>query len=580
MDLVLAAVRRRIDQLDLETELIREQLTLIPNLKHFANLDYTILSARHNILSILHSMYVAYFEGMNAAYSSSCSFVKFLHCHLRVLSQPAFTNHFDELSSIQDSLERLTNLSLATRESDLDSLADALNLFFPYKSLFDNIIFNRTRFSELLRIISSYSPEKYRDALVAVSRLITPITPDKHVVLAVAESVLLFFVRNTVRVGFVKDFEFLQRTLSLLQDRLSKLNIESQFRESIGKSSIHIPHVRSLKQLLPRPLLFRADAPSVMLRFRHVVLELRKLPTQVSVTGMGHSLLRAVVWLFAELAKGETQAGGDDSLDYFVGCVAEATLCHLPSILATFEAFLIDDLKSSKTNFVVHLLKVACGFIESEGLEVPPVVFLPFPTTSQTQIRIPGFATYAFPLFVKSSAPAAICYSGRESDCAVLYAAQEAPAEIIADRLYGAIATIHGSLLFVSEEAVDRHDLIRVDCRPFADAAEEIALVSNLLAMGVRVGRPATSVIPALLKKFVEEWGVPSHAARPSAFELIADIQAALIARRLLRDGYVAGGWLDWETMEGIQAAVKSKGRRPFVDQKVYALICDLTGHR
>jgi hypothetical protein len=225
-------------------------------------------------------------------------------------------------------------------------------------------------------------------------------------------------------------------------------------------------------------------------------------------------------------------------------------------------------------------LKCAADFIESQIFEVPPIALLPFPTDTSPPVSAPGFATYAFPLFVKSLVPAAICYSGLEADCALLYAAPHPPPGVLADRAYISAATVHGSLLFLKEEAIDRLQLIRVNERPFADSTEEIAVVSNLLMMGVRVPRPATSMIPGLLEKFATDWRVAGHEARPAVFEIIADIQAALITRRLLREKYIPAGVLDVETMEAISSAVKFKGGRPFVDRKVHAVICDLPRRR
>jgi hypothetical protein len=96
-------------------------------------------------------------------------------------------------------------------------LADVLNLFFPYRWLFVNVISNRAEFSELLRIVPVSSPGKYHDSLLAVFRLLKGLTPDEHIVLAVAEALLQFFIKESARVDFLKDFEFSQRSIALLR---------------------------------------------------------------------------------------------------------------------------------------------------------------------------------------------------------------------------------------------------------------------------------------------------------------------------------------------------------------------------
>jgi hypothetical protein len=97
--------------------------------------------------------------------------------------------------------------------------------------------------------------------------------------------------------------------------------------------------------------------------------------------------------------------------------------------------------------------------------------------------------------------PAALFYSGKEADCALAYTWEGGvPAGVFDDRMNRAAATVHGSLVFVGEDAIEANQLIRVDALPLADADEEVAVVSNLIVLSARrVQRPVTSMIPALI---------------------------------------------------------------------------------
>jgi hypothetical protein len=245
-------VRRRIGQLDLETTLIQSQLRVLPDLKGVASIDQAVLLGKHNIFSTLHSADSIYFEKVTSVYCASCSIVRFLSIHSRLVSASVFHDRIEGISSLQASLERLTNTSLANRDPDLDSLAPALDLFFPYKWVFQNVIANSSAFLESLKVVFPFSPPKYRESLLSVFRLMRKFSANEHAVLAVSEGALLFFVRESVRCDFVKDLEFAERSRGLLLKPHTILNIPSECRREIVSQAVDPPQFRALESGLTR----------------------------------------------------------------------------------------------------------------------------------------------------------------------------------------------------------------------------------------------------------------------------------------------------------------------------------------
>jgi hypothetical protein len=302
------------------------------------------------------------------------------------------------------------------------------------------------------------------------------------------------------------------------------------------------------------------------------------MTTQVSPSLMAFRLFQALERLIGCLAQKSQAVGADETFQFFVAAVADAKLSNLPTILAVIEQFSVDDLKSSKITFVIAQLRIAVQFIRSRMVAVPPVVLLPFQTRtgddfapiSETAIELRGLAVFAFPLWNDLPFPAGVACTGNQGDVVKLW-----PYEL-KDRMFKCdvhvFGTVSGTILALSDNAIEQERLILVDTLPFADAVEEVALVSNLevICAKARGRRLATSMIPELLEEFAAEWEMSPDQARPGVFEIIGDLQANLKDMKILPEEFVINGKFDARTLDALkQTGVKLPEGSVFVDRTI-----------
>jgi hypothetical protein len=322
--------------------------------------------------------------------------------------------------------------------------------------------------------------------------------------------------------------------------------------------------------------LFHSDEQSALPAIRHVVLELRKMTTEVSPSLIAFRLFQALEWLVSCLSgKGEV-IGADETFQFFVAAVADAKLFNWPTVLTMIEQFAVEDLKSSKISFVIAQLRIAVQFIRSRMVAVPPVVLLPFQQLKDftpiddVAVEFRGLAVYAFPLWDNSPFPAGVCCTGNQRDVIKLWRYE------LKGRMFEcdvqAVGTESGTILVLSQEEIERKRLILVDTLPFVDATEEVALVSNLslLCAKAKGKRLATSMIEELLEEFAVQWEIRKDQARPGVFEVIGDLQENLKILGVLPNEFIVNGKFDIRTFEGIKkVGVKLPQGNFFLDRTI-----------
>jgi hypothetical protein len=316
-----------------------------------------------------------------------------------------------------------------------------------------------------------------------------------------------------------------------------------------------------------------------------VVLEFRKLTTQVSVTWMCSVLLQANEFLAMALSADGGTVGADESFQYVIVALADAKLHILPTLYNVISKYQLEDLKTSRFTFLIERLQIAAQFLDGQCIPVPPLALLPFVMQSpamvlheEAPIEIRGFAVWAVPTFVAARAPARLCCTGNLADVARVYAYDQVDCTVLPENVE-TTPTTSGTIFHVPAESIGPRDLIRIPGGDFVRALPDVAIMSNLLFMRLgRVSGPfSLSLLPALIKRFCELWPKATEdRAREIVLEVVREIQNALIGRSLPRD-YRPTGVIDAELVEALRAEIPAFKRAPvYIDPRIKSWICQL----
>jgi hypothetical protein len=588
-DFVKTALGRRISQLEFESKLLHAQVKAMSPGNGIPEHCVTIAIYQNHILTALHSVYCEYHRRLAERPARAHTLQSFVTVHISIVQEMEqfLLQRSDEIDGRQDSLEKLTGLSLDSREPSTESLLGALILFFPYKWLFTAVVCNAAKVQEVLRCACEYHPTQHKQGLRAMFALFRDVRRDPLLMLGISEVILCFFVGDRLELELsdaVANFEFFANCGMLLGPGLHSLNLAVDLLPPAPAAPSDDFALSECRPQGRRSALFEADGRSLFPGLRHVVLELRKITTQVSPSLMAFRLFQALEWLIGRLSRNGRAVGADETFQFFVTVVADAKLFNLPTVMGILEQFCFDDLKSSKIAFVIAQLRIASQFIRSRKVAVAPFILLPFQAknvdgieaASPVAIEFKGLAVFAFPLWSDSPVPAVVSCTGDQSDVAELWQYEFKSGKILESPDVLCIGTASGTVLAIVDRAIESRRLIRVATLPFADAAEEIALVSNLGLMCARwrTGSLSTAMIAQLLDEFAKEWGLTEDQARPGAFEIIGDLQENLRDLGLLAAGFVVNGKIDRETLEAIKRAdIRLPSGECFIDRALIAQV-------
>lgn len=324
---------------------------------------------------------------------------------------------------------------------------------------------------------------------------------------------------------------------------------------------------------------YDADRQSVIPGLRQVVLEFRKLTTQVSVSMMCQILMTSNDLLEAALTATGAIIGADESFQYIIVTVADAKFYNLQTILKIFNGFVLSDLRTSRLNFLIERIRIAAQFLETQRIRVPPLVLLPFITrniqtmvlSSRKPIEIRGFSLWAVPTFVKTGHPAELACTGDPCDMAVVYAYTQVDYSLLASDVLTA-PTIHGTIVYRPAELLDSQGLIQIPEGDFVKAVLDIGIFSNLLLMtlpGVH-GRRSIADLPIFLQQFCEVWPrMTSGQAADQVLAVVTEIQESLTGS-LLPEGYQMSRIVDSQLIEAIRTAIPAFKENPvYIDLRI-----------
>jgi hypothetical protein len=315
------------------------------------------------------------------------------------------------------------------------------------------------------------------------------------------------------------------------------------------------------------------EVPEVM----PVVLELKKLPFQLSPTMIVNTLATALDYLSATLTSDGSAVGADEIFEFFVYSLAAAKLRCLHGLTLMVEKFVHSSLRETKASYLMTQFSSGFDFIDNRMLPVQPYLLFPFHTVPprlttvlrplpSNKIDLTGFAVFAFPSWSQHRhdfVPALLRYTGDESDAAECrqFQAEGLPDDVMRLAAVETAPTPHGTFFAVTPDLIASAWMIKVDGGRFEESIDEVDAMSVLLLMAPeRIERPSTAMIPRLYEAVAGIWRLAATRPLEGVMHLIAEIQHGLALRGKI-EGPVTGV-MDRRTLVALQKLFCGNGGR------------------
>lgn len=582
LEILYKAVKNRTFQIECEIQLLQEQFSFIDNLKGMEDRIKRLIFFKYSSLDAIHSIYELYLENIQDYLTGPCPFKKAMQYHFSTIcilfnpeliqlpqkdkdEQERISKYYDKaqdclitLEANQEAIKDLMGLDLCKCDGSIERLIEALYFLFPYKELIVLISTDNVFFTNLIKAAYEYdgSSERKSESHVKCLKQVYKSFPsnwnnyNKETILAISEVLLSIFTfqqdNQNVQAN-IGCFEISERCKYLVKRNLEQVSIKQDFISIIEKNLCFTSDITSKEEKVNKiktiPLEYQNDQHSPIMCIHHVVLELRKLPLQPSVSFMCVILMRTMNFLNTALCTEGKFVGADESFQFFIGALADARLYHLPRILDQMKTFIVSDLTVGKISFLISQLECAIDFIKMRILPVAQYILFPFkrddikslhlvtkeelekstqiintPSSSKSfysyvdadvnfqsdsddgKLVLTGFVICAFPTFLrgKGQIPSVLFCTGDVRDKVVVYR-YTLKSENIDDfyknnlgQTFKDCGCIHGLIYYMSKKS-DYRGFIHVDhqllnpeisnAEDYSTRANDIGELSNLMLM-------------------------------------------------------------------------------------------------
>ena len=616
---LISRVERREKQVAQEWALLTEQAKYVYQIADIDRAQADVLVRAGKIYKYLHEMYRAYLEQYSKMHFEPFHLTTAVSCHLELMKYlyDEFVARLEVIRGIQKENLVILDLDaekekkkLSSDDSSVDDVLSTLSFLFPYHHIFE-LAMDGSFLKSLLKRILMYEPRKgkeskpsqetiskYEDLVRSVSSMKALDRKYNQITRTIlAEFIVSFFLGEPVRgvcMDHVEDFEIAERCRLLVKLNLKPLYLSETLVDRLTHKEIRTEKTslpsfpEDLQQKVELDCEFEWGGEPVIPMLHHVILQLRRVTTQVSVSFMHFLLMDTIRLLNLTLATKDEKIGADENFQFFVAVLCEAKLCFLPSLIKLLENFTLSSIRTSKTQFIVTHLGICCDFIKMRQLPIPPEILLPYtdehiPGLKRSEdppIPLRGFVMYAVPTFVRSDYPLTVWNSGALNKQTLVYK-YEATDERRSDSevVFLPSATMNGNLMHVTKEEIAKHKLIRIDSPEYASApnfSDSIADFTRMLVLcNTEVQYPRIDQLTDLSACFARQWSPLIKCEKKQAHDIISEMQTELKKKGILKEAY-RNGILDYPTKCAIEAAVPSlkKEGRFYVDKRVWKYIC------
>lgn len=614
----MESVLNRIFELECEMNLIDTQLESIcmQNIKNSSNRNVLVFTK--NIYILLHEIYINYFKSVQK-YGREVGPLKYaVSVHFKAIQDvkngesKTKAKGNEDHDRLNDILDEIKGHQQAIREEtgildddSAENLFCSTTLFFPYEELV-KFMTNTKIIPELFKLIILYNPDNNRDSIKELATIFHK--EDKTLtdfkVISMAEIVIGFFSRRRMEKSItdqeLANFTFSEKNRLLLKNGVTSFDIKPEVvriisSENKGDESFDGPLQKSCQAINDdaknRPR-YDVDIENIQIKcLLHIVLELRKLTTQVSISQMTFVLWRCLNWLNDILSSFAGVVGADESFQFFVCCLVDARITIMPTLINFIEKYEINEITISKATFLRTQLRAAYDFVQTRQLHIPPYLLFPFRKTeglnflemeNEEQVELVGFQTFAFARWSIIPVPALIHYTGQLKDVAVMYKYKtpETKFEEIAflSENFDSIPTLNGSIFIIGKSDFGKYPVIHLDSYNIYDLiSQDVDCISNMMLMRVNTNLTKNvnvklSSLKEYLEDFFNRWRkkITDGAVKLFALEFIKDIQNSLILMHELSENYEPNGIIDRPFIEAVKRKINFQKGDFFIDVRIY----------
>ena len=593
---ILDSVRHRQLQIKCEIDLLKGQIKTFSCFLPSDNQIFSILRIRIAILTAVFKIYQLYSLEMkkNLQENSCFYFKKILGYHYlsmgKILEKNSnddqkrknLSHYLSEIEEHQKALQTFLRINPYKKDKTIEESLESTYYFFPYGVISNILLENNLFFSNILKIAIRYNPNtNHKESLKSVFNLLLNNklneVYDKLSLLSISEILLNFFAYHSIDKSItdkLKCLQFSERCKLLVLDNLSSLSINQKFIHHIEENlkwnnvpESSIEKFEELEEIKDMPNEYPDDSNSPIPCIHHIVLELRKIAIQPSVSMINYILLNVMDLINNSICSQGEIAGADESFPFFVAALSDARLFRLPSIIKLIEKFTVLDLRATKLPFLSAQLSSAYEFIQSRPLNVPPYVLFPFKScsipelqcVSEEPVKLPGFKVYAYPRYKNSLVPAVLKCTGKNYKEAIVYrfVLNDIKNALNYDFLKNTttVATIHGNLLYNKLEKKQYDEMIIIDGGDYHEVENIVTEFSNLMKM-----QPHTILKPKLImydkikEEFNKNWNEFMKMNNyQTSYDIIKEVQNSLKEMKILNSNHKSDGVLDEETVKVLQ---------------------------
>jgi hypothetical protein len=595
---LIDAVKSRVSLLLSEIAILDAQIPVFGTVPGTTASDSKIPALQRNIKATLCDLGSIYCNKLVEFEGNPGPLKNAIACHLVAIRMREFQILLHELQGHQSALTTLAGQEYMNATRNVNSSTDLHLkmgcLIFPYEFIFE--LLNEANFMNVfLSTVLRYSIDTHTRSVAAIFKLIKGreslrsfanrnqfFTNSDTVIFSLAEHFIAFFAHDRMlRYEWLplRNFSASEKAALLVAHGVANCGLNPEIVQRLGEPPLQppesaeddLPYLRPVKAPVPPLVLPELEVPAVLL----VVLELKRLPLQISPTLIVNTLATALDYLSKTLTSDGSAVGADEIFQFFVYSLAAAKLRCLHGLTIMVEKFVHHSLRETRANYLMTQLVSGFEFIDNRMLPVQPYLLFPFQVLPQHlagalhavpdgKVVLAGFAVFAFPCWSAQRTeffPALLRYTGEDMDVAVCYQFQtENPAALlVTDDMMrsGSVETApapQGTFFSATPKLIGDAWMIKVDGGDFDAEMSAVDAMSVLMLMGAgKIENPSTSMIPGVYQAVREAWRLRAVNPLEGVRLLIAEMQHGLALMGKIDGNGAVTGILDRRTLLSLQ---------------------------
>lgn len=595
LDFFIQAASRLISYLECNFVIDTQLTSVLTKLPDADINQIDIMVMQHRAQEQLYLKLKEYLNVLKQTAKPVCPFKQAINIHIYAIKSIDTQFFIEVVKEHQEALAAVSGVPLPNNVQNSDEAIESVSRFFPFDIILP-LMQDQTFITNLAKIVIEFTPSNFTKTIKNIFNLMKPVQLNPLSKIVVSEMLLDYFVgenklsdkRTVFKNYLVTDVQFLQNCKLIISGGIASLGIDP---EKSKLFEYDFPETKENKNPIqyepPMSLSLCFDDTGLEMplnKLTHVWILLRKIPVAFSTTSSFFIISQAIDWLKAAMTKEGMSVGADELFQFFVACLVNAKLLHLPTFIKLIDNFAVDDLMSSRSKYIKQQLISAVEFIQTRQIRVPPFIVFPFEKTDNPafekvdngHIILPRFTVFSFPRFVGGAVGSVLVYTGLQTDTAIgyRYKINEKGTDLLLrlDRDFMTIPTTDGTIFTLDiHEAEDRR-LIHIPDGDMANHEADAALISNLILMVPnQVKYPSLKIKDNLLKQFSDAWRINYDDAQRLAFTLVTTLQSALIKKGYTK--VVETGVISEIDVHYLKSLIPGFKNEFYINQKIFAFV-------